>query len=435
LTDCQSAVAAMETFSGTGGCPENPAGQGHIDGIFFPVAAGYLFVDVGEFHLLFQGVVVCLAAILRQWHGFGINQRVKCNNEGNRLNHIDKGFTAMHAALSLANDPVRAVNTPVHADMHNLMVELDCYRRRSEWLLKINDLHARLAGALDLSSKVEAFSVWLMPVVEHTLIAYSNPQLGRQHLFCSCHGPERRRVMTMADKMIGELACKGGETCWQEDGFFVYCWPVPDCDGGGRLLLLRRAGVIGGSGIEQIGEGLSVLQEPLQRAVEYEDIFEQARRDSLTGLANRRVFEDRLDPLIESARRHGRPITLASMDLDYFKQINDTFGHAKGDQVLRMVAQAMSGMVRTSDLLVRIGGDEFLLLMPETELANARILIERLCKAVNGLAIQAPGAPRLGVSIGLTQWQAGLSKEEWLQRTDEALYQAKANGRSQAFIG
>ena len=341
----------------------------------------------------------------------------------------------MYAAHNLSNEPVRAVSNPVHGDMHNLMVELDRYRRRSEWLVKINDLHARLAGALDLSSMVEAFSVWLMPVVEHNLIAYSNPQLGRQHLFCSCHGPERRQVMAMAEKMISELACNGDQSCWQEDGFFAYCWPVPDCDGGGRLLLLRRAGVIDDSSLGQIEEGLSVLQEPLQRAVEYEDIFEQARRDSLTGLANRRVFEDRLDPLIESARRHGRPITLASMDLDYFKQINDTFGHAKGDQVLRMVAQAMSGMVRTSDLLVRIGGDEFQLLMPETELANARILVERLCKAVTDLAIQAPGVPRLGVSIGLTQWQPSLSKEEWLQRTDEALYQAKANGRSQACVG
>ncbi len=341
----------------------------------------------------------------------------------------------MQAALSLSTDAARVADNPVHADMHNLMVELDRYRRRSEWLVKINDLHARLAGALDLSSMVEAYSVWLMPVVEHNLIAYDNPRQGRRHLFCSCHGPDRRRVMMVADKMIGQLECRGGETCWQEDDFYVYCWAVPDCEGGGRLMLLRKAGQIGDAEIAQLEEGLAVLQEPLQRAVEYEDIFEQARRDSLTGLANRRVFEDRLGPLLESARRHGRPITLASMDLDYFKQINDTFGHAKGDQVLRMVAQAMSGMVRTSDLLVRIGGDEFQLLMPETEMANARILVERLCKAVHDLGIQAPGSPRLGVSIGFVQWQPGLSTEEWLQRADEALYQAKAMGRSRACVG
>ena len=341
----------------------------------------------------------------------------------------------MDAAHSLVDNSVMGADLPIHADMHNLMVELDRYRSRSEWLVKINDLHARLAGALDLASMVEAFSVWLMPVVEHDLIAYDNSIHGRQHLFCSCHGPDRRRVMMAAEKMIGQLASRGNEIFWREDGFFVYSWRVPDCVGGGQLLVLRKAGIIDSSGIEKIEEGLAVLQEPLQRAVDYEDIFEQARRDSLTGLANRRVFEERLGPLLESARRHNRPISLASMDLDHFKQINDTFGHAKGDQVLRMVSQALSGMVRASDLLVRIGGDEFQLLMPETELESARILVDRLCEAVDGLAIQAPGSPRLGISIGLTQWQSGLSVDDWLQRTDEALYQAKANGRSQACVG
>jgi len=341
----------------------------------------------------------------------------------------------MDAAYALENNTPSGADFPAHIDMHNLMVELDRYRSRSEWLVKINDLHARLAGALDLPSMVEAFSVWLMPVVEHDLIAYDNSMQGRQHLFCSCHGPDRRRVMLAAEKMIAKLGIHESEACWREDGFSVYSWRVPDCEGGGQLLVLRKLGNIDSTGVEQIEEGLAVLQEPLQRAVEYEDIFEQARRDSLTGLANRRVFEERLEPLLESARRHDRPITLASMDLDHFKQVNDTFGHAKGDQVLRMVAQALSGMVRASDLLVRIGGDEFQLLMPETGLENARILVDRLCEAVDGLAIQAPGSPRLGISIGITQWKSGLSVEDWLQRADEALYQAKANGRSQACVG
>lgn len=338
----------------------------------------------------------------------------------------------MNAAVLLENESVVPTGGPVHADMHNLMIELDRYRSRSEWLVKINDLHARLAGALDLSSMVEAFSIWLMPVIEHNLIAYDNIKRGRQHMFCSCHGPDRRHVMTVAEKMLSKRECPGGGTCSEEDGFTVYCWRMPNREGDGRLMLLRKAGKINGEVIKQIEEGLSVLQEPLQRAVEYEDIFDQARRDSLTGLANRRVFEERLEPLLESARRHDRPITLASMDLDHFKQVNDTYGHAKGDQVLRMVAQAMSGMVRTSDLLVRIGGDEFQLLMPETGLESATILVDRLCKAVKGLAIQAPGSPCMGISIGLCQWQPEFSVEDWLQRADEALYQAKANGRSQA---
>jgi len=320
-------------------------------------------------------------------------------------------------------------------DMARLQRELVRYRRQAEWLAMVNDLHARLAGALDLPGMVDAFSVWLMPLVEHNLIAYDNPARERRHLFCSCHGPERRRVVAMADRLFPRLDCRGGEMCWREDGFFVYCWRVPDREGGGRLLLLRRQGPVGAEDIRRIGEGLAVLQEPLQRAVEYENLFEQARRDALTGLANRRVFEERVDALLESARRHGRPLTIACMDLDRFKQINDTLGHAEGDRVLRMVARTMAGMVRTSDLLVRMGGDEFQLLMPDTSLENASKLAQRLCAAVDDLGMQAPGTDRLGVSIGLTQWHPGLTKEEWLQRADEALYQAKAGGRARACVG
>ena len=343
----------------------------------------------------------------------------------------------MNMVPTLSSDSLRQFDiNSLPLDVNDLIVELDRYRRQSTWLAKINDLHARLAGALDLPSMVEAFSVWLMTTVEHNLIAYDNPGRNRRHLFCSCHGPDRRRVMEVADALLPRLDCRGGGTCWFDDGYYVYCWPVPDREGGGRLLLLRQQGPINSDESHCVSEGLQVLQEPLQRAVEYENLFEQARRDTLTGLANRRVFEERIDSLIESARRHQRPLTLACMDLDHFKQINDTLGHAEGDRVLRMVAQTLAGMVRTSDLLVRIGGDEFQLLMPDTDLVNAAILAERLCKAVDGLAIKAPGATKgLGVSIGLTQWQPELVKEEWLQRADEALYQAKANGRSRACMG
>ncbi len=320
-------------------------------------------------------------------------------------------------------------------DLNRLLVELDRYRRQSEWLVRINDLHARLAGALDLPSMVEAFSVWLMPSVEHNLLAYDNPVRGRRHLFCSCHGPDRRLVMALADELLPRLDGRGSEMCWVGDGVHVYCWQVPDHRGDGRLLLLRKGGPISAHESRCVSEGLEVLQEPLQRAVEYENLFEQARRDSLTGLANRRVFEERVDSLMDSARRHNRPLTLACMDLDYFKQVNDTLGHAEGDKVLRMVARSLDGMVRSSDLLVRLGGDEFQLLMPDTDIASAKILAGRLCSAVDALAVQAPGAPRLGVSIGLVQWRSGMSKEEWLQRADEALYQAKATGRAKAWAG
>jgi diguanylate cyclase (GGDEF)-like protein len=166
----------------------------------------------------------------------------------------------------------------------------------------------------------------------------------------------------------------------------------------------------------------------------YEDLFAQARRDMLTGLDNRRVFEERIGAMLETARRHNRPITVASMDLDHFKQINDTLGHAAGDTALQMVAKALTGMVRNSDLLVRMGGDEFVLVLPDTGIDAARLLAERLCGAVDGLALNAGDGSRLGVSIGLVQWSPEMSKDEWLQRADEVLYQAKKTGRCRVCV-
>ncbi len=175
---------------------------------------------------------------------------------------------------------------------------------------------------------------------------------------------------------------------------------------------------------------MKILREPLQRALEYEDLYEQASRDSLTGLANRRVFDERIDSIIGGAGRHGYSVTLACLDLDKFKQINDTFGHMVGDLVLQKVSRIMEGMVRSCDLLVRMGGDEFMLVMSNTNLAEAEILAGRICEAIESVDLPSAGRGQLGVSIGLSEWNPELKKEDWIQQADEALYKAKENGRS-----
>lgn len=315
-------------------------------------------------------------------------------------------------------------------DLSSLMAQLDQFRRKNERLAQLNELHARLAGAIDLPGMIEAFSIWLMPLVEHDLVAYTNSERQRSHMYCSCHGPERQRVFKVAERLFHRLDDKK-EADWYEDDYHVRNWYLDSFDSSGLLLILRRDRSIGPEGIELINEGLAILQEPLSRALEYEDLFEIARRDSLTGLSNRRVFEERIGPLMDTARRHDHPLTLACMDLDHFKQINDNLGHNEGDRVLQEVAATFKNMVRSSDLLVRMGGDEFLLVLPETDLDSARILANRLCRAIENLDIYSAPGEKLGVSIGLSQWQPGVSREEWLQQTDELLYDAKDRGRCQ----
>lgn len=340
----------------------------------------------------------------------------------------------MSTALSFSDrDAIGQVN------LDQLMVELDRYRRQSEWLKQVNELHARLAGATDLQGMIEAFSVWLTPLVEHDLIAYRSLDRSRVHITCSCHGPERRLAMQTAEEVFEKIDCQLDGACCEWEPFFVQQWQMSfaaDTASAvqGCLMLLRRETCIVAEEDQILRDALEILGEPLQRALMYEDLFAQARRDILTGLDNRRVFEERIGPMLETARRHGRPITVASMDLDHFKQINDTLGHAAGDNALQMVAKTLTGMVRNSDLLVRMGGDEFVLVLPDTALAPARLLAERLCGAVDGLDLNAGDGSKLGVSIGLVQWSPEMSKDEWLQRADEVLYQAKKAGRCRVCI-
>jgi diguanylate cyclase (GGDEF)-like protein len=160
------------------------------------------------------------------------------------------------------------------------------------------------------------------------------------------------------------------------------------------------------------------------------EAFAEARVDSLTGLGNRRAFDEQLESLIpQRPSQARRSITLVVSDLDDFKSINDTNGHAAGDEVLRLVARTFLGSVRTTDPMFRIGGDEFALLIEGEQHLGARIA-NRLCRAV---AAQRRGRRLPSVSAGIASWPSDAhSRTELLRRADLALYAAKNDGKSGA---
>ncbi len=154
--------------------------------------------------------------------------------------------------------------------------------------------------------------------------------------------------------------------------------------------------------------------------------------DPLTGVGNRRMLELRLDDEILRAQRYHRSLTAVYFDLDHFKQVNDDHGHDVGDTTLRLVAESLAGQVRQIDHVARLGGEEFVVLLPETSLDAARVLVERMREAVTALTI--PGLPRpITISAGLAQWRPGERAEALLRRADQALYRAKAAGRDSAY--
>ena len=330
---------------------------------------------------------------------------------------------------TIVEDPAQVTG---QQELEQLLSQLSHYRRQSERLEKINDLYHRMAGALDLATMIETYSIWLAEHVDHELIGYHNPDQGRMHLFCSSHGAERRHIIQLAETVLRQPPPKTAVSR-QLDGYHAAIWPFVAENTTWLLLLLRRDTPIDDTGLELINESLEILAGPLRRAMDYERIFEQARKDALTGLPNRTVFEERLPCFMERASRHGHPLTLAALDLDHFKAINDTLGHLMGDEVLKQVTAALQAQIRMTDLLVRMGGDEFLLVLPDTDMAAARHLAERLCRAVDALDIRCNG-DKLGISIGLAQWQPGMSRDQWLEQADDLLYQAKKNGRAQVAV-
>jgi len=156
---------------------------------------------------------------------------------------------------------------------------------------------------------------------------------------------------------------------------------------------------------------------------------DRARRDPLTGVGNRRFFLELAARELGAARRHGRPLSVAFLDLDDFKAVNDRFGHGAGDALLRWVAGAVSGAIRASDVFARIGGDEFVLLMPETDDAAARSVVDKL-RALRAPAAITGGEPAT-FSIGLVSFAAAPGSVALvLERADRVMYEAKGLGKN-----
>jgi diguanylate cyclase (GGDEF)-like protein len=202
----------------------------------------------------------------------------------------------------------------------------------------------------------------------------------------------------------------------------------PDIVGHGRIEKARVE--IGERTFELSASYMKMQREGIIQAILI-DITAEVKlstRDFLTGVYNRRMFDEKLNHEIERVRRYTHLVSIAILDIDHFKKVNDTRGHLTGDKVLQELTGIVERNIREVDYLARYGGDEFLVLAPNTDLSGMYRIAEKLRQIVE--AHTFPGDTRITVSLGVAQFSEGDNSSSFIERADAALYQAKARGRN-----
>ncbi len=188
----------------------------------------------------------------------------------------------------------------------------------------------------------------------------------------------------------------------------------------------------------QIGSA-TILKYGYQDSVEEKfvsQLYESATQDGLTGIYNKRFFLDHLKQELAWHQRHGHPLTLILFDIDFFKRINDTYGHQAGDFVLKRLAKVCGGQVRTEDILARYGGEEFAVILRQTESKQATVLAERIRRAVEGARFDYSAENRVvsipvAISVGVAELDPTMIEPAALiEAADRYLYKAKEGGRN-----
>ncbi len=181
----------------------------------------------------------------------------------------------------------------------------------------------------------------------------------------------------------------------------------------------------------RVKAGARIIELQSELLLAKEKIRQQSRIDTLTGIANRRAIFEHLDGELNRAERETKSISVAMLDIDRFKAVNDTYGHQAGDAVLAECVARISGAIRPYDLLGRYGGEEFLLVLPGTDESNAAIVCERILGVVQAEPFTLKGLKlEITLSIGLATWSGREDVDKLTAAADRALYMAKQKGRN-----
>ena len=258
------------------------------------------------------------------------------------------------------------------------------------------------------------------------------------------------QVARLFDAIVGAVVRFDSDAGADADrGQVVGEWTMPGTDPTGRSLDLTAPvtvsgvpwGAVGASFADgRVPDGLErrlerfadLVSLAISNAQTLEELALQATTDAVTGLVNHRRFHERLHEELERALRYQHPLTLAVIDIDHFKRVNDTHGHQTGDRVLAEVAQQLAAQARIGDVVARVGGEEFAWLMPDTDVEGGRAAADRAREAISALML--PGDLAVTVSAGICGFADDLDARALIGRADDALYAAKHAGRDRTLV-
>ncbi len=180
----------------------------------------------------------------------------------------------------------------------------------------------------------------------------------------------------------------------------------------------------------------------IQRANVYAEVLKHATMDALTGLNNRRQFEIRLNQELANAKRNNISLCCMMLDVDYFKKVNDTYGHSAGDEVLKLVSDVIKSEIREYDIACRFGGEEFFIILPQTNINEACSVAQRLRKVIEESKMEIKDAEteevsriKVTISVGVCEYESSMTTDLIIQKADKALYEAKTTGRNRVIVG
>ncbi len=274
-----------------------------------------------------------------------------------------------------------------------------------EHMTDVSDISVHVMGVLqstlELEKLIELFDDELVAILPHDNIVYANKDEGIEFSIGKKAKHELNYRLVLFGKELGDLKITG-KTKFQEKD----------------IIKLEKL--------------ISALIYPLRNALLYKQAVERAYMDPLTGINNRAAFDRTIEQEFELAKRHDNNLCLMMLDIDHFKGINDNYGHLVGDAVLKSFADCISDCMRRSDIFFRYGGEEFSILLRNTQIAGATLLAERMRQRIESLELEYEKIKlSITASIGVAQQlEQDINRCSLLERADKLLYQAKTNGRN-----